>query len=99
MDDDDSPLPDPREFLSKKPKKSILKITSSFDKDRKEFVDITCRTCITRCIKHGSVLSLSPTREAHFDEMNILQTYHPLDKDYGHIKIDVLTCIYLFYFV
>lgn len=67
MEDKDAPLPNPREFLSRKPKKSILKMTSSFDKDRRD---------------------VSPTREAHFDEMNILQTYHPSDKDYGHIKID-----------
>ncbi|XP_019931399.2 protein phosphatase inhibitor 2 isoform X2 [Aedes albopictus] len=58
---------------AKKPCKGILKSSSSFDK---------------HATTAAAASSVSHRKSAKFDELNVLQTYHPPDKDYGHMKVD-----------
>ncbi|XP_069134070.1 protein phosphatase inhibitor 2-like [Argopecten irradians] len=57
----------------RKPMKGILKSSSSFDKPEPIYTTNTPR---------------DGRKEMTWDEMNILATHHPADKDYGHMKID-----------
>ncbi|KAF7990898.1 hypothetical protein HCN44_000703 [Aphidius gifuensis] len=54
------------ENLGKRPSKSILKTSSSFDTNE----------------------TPRPSKETKWDEMNIIATLHPPEKDYGHMKIE-----------
>lgn len=54
------------ENLGKRPSKSILKTSSSFDTNE----------------------TPRPSKETKWDEMNIIATLHPAEKDYGHMKIE-----------
>ena len=62
----------------KSPKKGILKKHDDASFDR--------QTSFNSDSRRGS--SAGQEKPLRWDEMNILQTYHPVDKDYGHMKIE-----------
>jgi len=75
---------DPVANLNMQPAKGILKSAKSLDDPRQDVIPDT-----NSCSTTGMTRSESKSHKIpHFDEMNIIATYHPVDKDYGHMKIE-----------
>ncbi|CAF1234611.1 unnamed protein product [Adineta ricciae] len=87
LNNDDSEY-DPVANLNMQPAKGILKSTKSVD-DAGQDHQHDVKAAINHAPNTGMTRSESKSHKIpHFDEMNIIATYHPADKDYGHMKIE-----------
>ncbi|CAF3273157.1 unnamed protein product [Rotaria socialis] len=79
---------DPVGKLIKRPANGILKSSKSMDGSRLEYSQDTISK-LNNYPTTGMARSESKSQKIpHFDEMNIIATYHPVNKDYGHMKIE-----------